>query len=106
LHVPLVPHVVAACVAHSLSGSVATVTPLQVPLAAPVFAALHAWQSPPQADPQQNPSVQNALAHWLFVVHTEPVGSGATHWLPMHTLPIVQFADVAQVVPQTAPLHR
>jgi hypothetical protein len=32
----------AACVAHSLSGSVAIVTLPQVPLVPPVFAALHA----------------------------------------------------------------
>jgi hypothetical protein len=106
LHEPLVPHVDWACAAHSLSGSVAIVTPPQVPLARPVFAALHAWQSPPQADPQQNPSVQNVLAHWLPRVHTEPVGSGATHAPAMHTLPIVQFAAVMHVVPHAAPLQR
>ena len=50
--------------------------------------------------------MQNPLEHWFAVVHTEPVGSGATHWVAMHTLPAVQFAVVAHVVPQTAPLQR
>jgi hypothetical protein len=41
-HAPVVPHVDCAVAAHSLSGSVPSVTTAQVPLAPPVFAATHA----------------------------------------------------------------
>jgi hypothetical protein len=75
-------------------------------LTPPVFTALHAWQSPPQLELQQNPSAQNPLAHWLAAVHTPPMPSGGTHWPAMHTLPAVQVADVAHVVPQAAPEQR
>ena len=61
LQVPLVPHVDAACVAHSESGSIPSATIVHVPL---VMTMLHASQVPAQSLLQQTPSAQNPLRHW------------------------------------------
>jgi hypothetical protein len=67
-------------VAHSLSGSVFTVTLPQVPFDPPVFAAEHAWHVPLQTALQQKPSTQLPLWHWFCAVHADPCASLGTHW--------------------------
>jgi len=80
----LVPHVDAACVAHSLSGSVPAPTGPQVPsMPAPFLAREHAWQSPVHAVAQHVPSTQKVLAHWFPAVHATPVAFLGVQVVPL-----------------------
>jgi hypothetical protein len=69
-HLPLVPHVEAACVAQTPFGSV-------VPAATGAHApglpvTLHAWHEPQLAVVQHTPSTQLPVPHWLFAVQATP----------------------------------
>ena len=81
LQVPKPLH--AAAPAHSLSGSVAAVTFVQVPFAAPVLAALQALQSPLQALLQQKPSTQLPVPHSFVALQAEPCVFFVTQAVPL-----------------------
>src|SRR3954470_11158205 len=57
----------------SASGSVPSVTALQVPLAPPVLAAEQAWQVPLQGASQQKPSTQLPDVHWEPLLQLAPL---------------------------------
>jgi hypothetical protein len=75
LHLPSVPQVLIAVVAHIPRGSAAPFVALaHVPSLPPVSAALHALHALVQALSQHLPSTQNPLAHVPPVPHAAPMG--------------------------------
>jgi hypothetical protein len=72
--VPSSPQALALSIAHSLSGSVASLTGLQSPLVFPVFAFEHAMHSAEQAFSQQTPSTHEPDEHSWSRPHGLPFG--------------------------------
>jgi hypothetical protein len=101
LHMPSVPHVVAAVVAHCVAGigAVPFATLLHVPrlpvIAHDLHVPVHAWL-------QQYPCAQKPESHSFAIVHAAPVGFRVQ--LPaLQTLGARQSASAVQVVRQAAP---
>jgi hypothetical protein len=78
-HVPLVPHVRVAVVAHSPRGFIPLVAVLHVPFAMLFSAAEQAMQVAVHAVLQHTPSAQKPLWHWSTAVHAVPLVSLSTH---------------------------
>jgi hypothetical protein len=77
---PFVPHVAAACAAHTPFGST---TPAPTGAHAPALpATLQAMHDPQAALPQQTPSTQLPVPHWLFAVQAVPCASFTTQLPP------------------------
>lgn len=73
-HVPVVPQVVEAVLAHSFCGSVELAIGPHTPLLPdPLSDTLHAMHGPVHAVSQQNPSTQLPDAHWAPVAHACPL---------------------------------
>jgi hypothetical protein len=81
---PVVPHVDATVVAHSLSGSaLSTIGPQTPSTPLPFFPAEQAWHVPVQALLQQTLSTQLPLRHSLGKLHEPPSLFFGTHWLAL-----------------------
>jgi hypothetical protein len=99
-HLPVVPHVDAACIAHAVTGSaVFTLMFAHEPLGMPVRAIEQAWHCGQDAIPQHTLLTQLPEVHWVPEVHPRPVPSFGVH------VPALQYALGSQLALVLQPLE-